>query len=627
MCGLIASIGEVAALTPLLQRALGTLTHRGPDGEGILSLAGGRVWLGHRRLSLVDVDGGAQPLANEDGTVAAIVNGEFYDDARIRAELTARGHRFATASDSELLVHLYEEHGDDCVAHLRGEFAFVLVDVTRRRVLAGRDRFGIKPLYWADIAGRLTFASSLAALRTLGLPGRWDGITVTHALAHQYLPPARTLLAGAHALPAGHVLSAGFAGPPRVRRYHGLRDASSLPAIPDPTRTIGTLLEESVRLRLRSERPVGAYLSGGLDSAAVVALAARHRPGLATFGVSFARAPWDEGHLAESTAAALGVRHTTVHVSQRDLVDHLAEAVAFAEGPAVNGQLVAKFRLARAARAGGAVVVLTGEGADEAFLGYAHLRLDHLGTQAERAVDAHTRGLMIPGDARAPRLEHVHDTLGFVPAFLRAKATFGAVLSSALDPDLGARHPAPLQRLLQALVDPAGEPDPALLAGPPVQRSAALWTRLALSGYIVRTLGDGTEMAASLEGRPPFLDHRLFEAAWSLPVDARIDTSGRDKPVLRDALRGIVPEAVRLRPKQPFLAPPVLADRYDDARALLLGALPHAPFLQTTIVRDWLEDLDVADSAARAAADPVWTTWTSLALLGRALGLTETANE
>jgi asparagine synthase (glutamine-hydrolysing) len=628
MCGIVASIGPPADLASPMRDALASLTHRGPDGEGLASHAAGRVWLGHRRLALIDVRGGVQPIANEDGSVVAVVNGELYDDTRIRAGLTARGHRFASASDSEILVHLYEDFGDACVDHLRGEFAFVLVDLARDRILAGRDRFGIKPLYWAMLDGRLNLTSSLKALRVLGLPGRWDGASVTHALAHQYLPPARTLLAGAYAVPPGHLLEARFGSAPRLRRYHTLRDTSDSHAPADAALHVRTLLEEAVRLRLRCERPLGAYLSGGLDSAAVVALAARHRPRLDTFGVAFARAPWDESRLAEETASALGVHHTTVSVAQRDLVDHLPAAVAFAEGPAVNGQLVAKYRLALAARAAGAVAVLTGEGADEAFLGYAHLRVDHLGPATERPSDAHTRGVMLPcgGASAAPRLEAVRRALGFVPTFLAAKVGFGLTLSAPLDRGMAERAGDPVERLLAGLLDPAEDPEPAILAGVAVQRSAALWTRLALGGYILRTLGDGTEMAASLEGRPAFLDHVLFDFAWSLPVATRLEACGREKAVLRDALFGVVPEAVRVRPKQPFLAPPVVDDVYDDARAMLLDALQYTPFLRREAVGAWMDALADADEDTRAAADPVWTTWTSLGLLGQTLGLSEVSD-
>lgn len=632
MCGVVASFSAAPReLAPQLRAALASIAHRGPDGEGLARLLGGRAWLGHRRLALVDVEGGAQPIANEDESVFAVVNGEIYDDTRLRRELEAKGHVFRTRSDSEVLVHLYEEHGDACIEQVRGELAFVLFDLRRERVLAGRDRFGIKPLYWALVGERLCVASELKALIALGLPPRWDPMSVRHAVAHQYLPPSRSLVAGAHALPPGHVLSARLGAAPTLRRYHELEPrgdelavaelAVAEPAVADlvrAAREVRAHLEDAVRLRLRSEVPVGAYLSGGLDSTAVVALAARERPGLRAFGVSFARAPWDERASAEASARALGVDFEAVRVSQRDLIDDLEDAVRFAEGLAINGQLVAKHRLAKAARAAGIVAVLTGEGADEAYLGYPHLRLDHYGAASERACDGITRGVMIPrGDATLP-LDEVRRVMGFVPSFVAAKAGFGATLAGLLAPEARAvgGEDDPFRALFAELSPPAGSP---------VERAAWLWTRLALGGYIVRTLGDGTEMAASIEGRPPFLDHVLFEHAWSLPVSARLDASGREKAALRDAMRDVVPAPVCARPKQPFLAPPVLVDQFDDARALLLDAVAHAPFFDARAVRGWIDALAGAPEEERAAADPVWTTLTTAGLLGRTLGLGSTS--
>ena len=627
MCGVVASFGaEPIELASRMRSALASIAHRGPDGEGLARLLEGRVWLGHRRLSLVDVEGGAQPIANEDESIVAVVNGEIYDDARLRRALEARGHVFRTRSDSEVLVHLYEEHGDACVEHVRGELAFVLFDRRRGHVLAGRDRFGIKPLCWAMIEERLCVASELKALIALGLAPTWDATSVAHVVAHQYLPPSRTLIAGAHSLPPGHVLTAKLGGAPQVRRYHAffepdvereLRDV-------DPSRAAEETrahLEAAVHLRLRSDVPVGAYLSGGLDSTAVVALAAREHPKLRAFGVSFDRAPWDEGALAEESARALGVDFERVRVTQRDLVDGLDDAVRFSEGLAINGQLVAKHRLAKAARTAGVVAVLTGEGADEAYLGYPHLRLDHYGSASERDSDAITRGVMIPSTADATlSLESVERAMGFVPSFVRAKAAFGMKLAGLVRSESSATFDSdPFESLFTELPPPKGVSK--------VERSAWLWTRLALGGYIVRTLGDGTEMAASIEGRPPFLDHVLFEHAWSLPVPLRLDARGREKAVLRDAMVGIVPEAVRTRDKQPFLAPPVLVGpTFDDARALLLAVIEHAPFFDASAVRCWIDGLAEANEDERAAADPVWTTLTTAGLFGRSMARWATAS-
>lgn len=604
--------------------ALAALAHRGPDGEGVAQLAEGRVWLGHRRLALVDLAGGVQPIANEDESIWAVVNGEIYDDLELRRELEARGHRFRTKSDSELLVHLYEEHGDACIAQVRGELAFVLFDARESKILAGRDRFGIKPLVYATHHGRLCIASEAKALFSLGVTAEWDLTSVSHAVGHQYLPPGRTLFKGVKALPPGCTLHARLDGQVTIRRYYELVPSAetSQPSTSaeDARVQLRALLTNAVKLRLRGDVPVGAYLSGGLDSTVVLALAAAEQPGMRAFGVTFEHAPYDEGALAARTAKALGVAFEPVLVRQRDLVDGLADAVRAAEGLAINGQLVAKYRLAASARAAGIRAVLTGEGADEAFLGYPHLRVDHFGISAERASDAMTRGVMIPRGI-APAECHrafaaVQSSLGFVPSFMKAKLAFGAELGRLLDPAFAFAMEVPVAAMLASL-------GPTPNSAPPVARSAWLWTQLALQAYIVRTLGDGTEMAHSIEGRPPFLDHKLFEYAWSLPVSLRLDAAGREKAVLRDAVADFIPQEVATRPKQPFLAPPVLAHGcvFDDAHALAVEALPYAPFFDPKRARVWLDGLHRATADERAAAEPVWTMLTTAGLLGKTLGL------
>lgn len=625
MCGLVATFGlQPRDEAVAMRAALTALAHRGPDGQGLAELAQGRVWMGHRRLALVDLAGGAQPIANEDESIVAIVNGEIYDDLLLRSELTARGHRFRSQSDSELLVHLYEEHGEACVEKICGELAFVLFDQVAGKIFAGRDRFGIKPLVYAVHGGRLCIASEAKALFALGVPAAWDLVSVRHALAHQYLPPGRTLFEGVSALAPGCTLVAKLGGDVAVRRYWTLLPEAEgpgpAPSAADARDQVSVLLTRAVRRRLRSDVAVGAYLSGGLDSTAVLALAAQQDSRIRAFGVAFEHAPYDEAGIAARSAEALGVQFEPVIVRQRDLVDGLADAVRAADGLAINGQLVAKYRLAAAARAAGMGAVLTGEGADEAFLGYPHLRVDHLGASVLRPTDAIASGIMVPSRpapfASRRALAMVERALGFVPAFLQAKLAFGADLMDLIDPGFA----WPMEQSVAALLASLG---PLPLSAPPVARSAWLWTQLALHGYIVRTLGDGTEMAHSIEGRPPFLDHELFQYAWSLPVALRLDSTGREKAVLRDALAERIPCEIAVRPKQPFLAPPVLAfgASLDDAHALAVAALPYAPFFDPARTRAWLDHLRHASAKERADAEPVWTTLTTAGLLGKELGL------
>jgi asparagine synthase (glutamine-hydrolysing) len=553
--------------------------------------------------------------------VHVAVNGELYDFERVRARLRARGHRFRGDSDSEIALHLYEDRGLDFLAHLRGEFALVLWDGRARRLIAARDRFGVKPLCYAEVGGALHIASEAKALWAAGVPAAWDGEALLAAAAHQYLLPERTLFAGVRQVAPGHVLCADDAGV-RVAPYWDLDyPATSAPPADAPTCAgeVRRLLDEAVRLRLRADVPVAACLSGGLDSSAVVALAARHAPRpLDCFTLAFSGA-YDERDAAAAAARHAGANLHVVRVSGRELVEALPDAVAHAEGLAINGQLPAKFLLARAVRAAGYKVVLTGEGADEGFLGYAHLARDLLaarvaaGDRAARALLAKLdadggvqAGVMLPaGDAPAPPA--IARALGNVPSFLGAKAGLGRRLGALLGDDArrALDDDAVFERLLAGF-DVAGQ-----LAGRhPVLQSAYLWTRLALAGYILRTLGDGTEMAHSVEGRVPFLDHHLFEFARTLPPS----WSRGDKHVLREALRPVLPDAIRLRPKHPLLAPPLLggpdADRVEPMiQDVLRGAaLASVPIFDRARVIAWLDRLPRLGVAERAAADPaLWT--------------------
>lgn len=613
MCGLIARLGDGdPSAAAAMAAGLDAMEHRGRDDRLLVCRQEGSLRLGFRRLALVSPKHGRQPLSTRDGRVWAVVNGEIYDDDWSRAVLARRGHRFGTGSDAEVLLHTYVEAGLFGLGRLRGEFAFVLWDERSMRLVAGRDRFGVKPLVYAQTPGAVWVASEAKALFAAGLPAAWDGDAVVRSFAHQYLGPGQTLFEGVREVEPGQAVIVDREGRLQLERFTGLPEPCVQSFDPRGAQArVRGRLEDAVKVRLRGDARVGAYLSGGLDSASVVALAARHAPTLPTFGLRFDAEDFDESSEAEATASALGLPFTPVPVSRMDLVRDLEAAVRVAEGLAVNGQLVAKHRLAHAARRGGVQVVLTGEGADEAFLGYPHLRLD-----AGRGLDAgaeRTRGLMLPerGAGSMPGLER---RLGFLPTFVRAKAEFGARLSELLEPGL--------QRPLGTLWDELGAAlGPAPLRASPVEVSAWMWTRTALARYIIRTLGDGTEMAATIEGRPPFLDGALFELAWSLPVEQRLDPDG--KAVLRAAMAGIVPEPARLRAKHPLVAPAVLGDREarGEGLALLREVAPYVPGVERRRLKAWSDAMERSSEKEQQRWDPVWTTLTSAGLLGRSLGL------
>lgn len=614
MCGIVALLArEQAPQVDALAPALDALAPRGPDGHGSYRSPSGRVILGHTLLAIMAPQNGAQPVANEDSTVTAVVNGELYDYARLRKSLEARGHRFRTESDSELLVHLYEDDDRAFVHQLRGEFAFVLWDESKQRLIAGRDRFGIKPLVYSEQSAGLWLASEAKALFAAGIRAAWDEQAFAHALSHQYLPPSRTLFRAVRQLPPGHLLLCQAGSTPRIERYwdldlpvreHACNEAEAVARVREH-------LGEAVRLRLHAATPVAFHLSGGIDSAAILALAARHSgtTPLHAFGVSFQHEPYGEEALAQQTAEALGATFHPVPVSQEQLLEALSDAVYAGEGLCINGQLPAKLLLARAIRARGFKVALSGEGADEALLGYAHLAHDLLDSHEQRAalgrLDPAQRGIMLPME-QSPDLGVVRDTLGFVPTFLQAKGALGDTLLSLVHADQSPTQvrDAAFARLFAEL-DHEGQ----LKDRPPVLQSVYLWTRLALANYILRTLGDGTEMAASLEGRTPFLDHVFFEQARDVPVSLKI-RGNIQKHVLREAVRDLLPSAVVERRKHPFLAPPITSFGSSRMREQVLDglscrALTSLPLLDPVKVRHYAEQSFASDPSEAVRREPV----------------------
>lgn len=532
MCGLVAVLEHDCDLKP----GLDALESRGPDGRGTYAVP--PIQLGQVRLATVDPGSGATLVSSEDGRTVAAVNGEIYDaDDHLRTWLQARGHRLRTDRDSELLVHLFEEFGTDVFARLDAEFACAVWD--GRRLVVARDRFGVKPLVYARLGEGWAIASEAKALFSLGVPRAWNFRALGHVLQFQYLLWDETLFSGVHVLPPGHyaVFTPGSA--PTIHRYWSYAPEPAGPVRPE---LLADALRGAVRSRLRGDREVAVQLSGGLDSSSVAAFAGRR-----AFTVGFENPAYDESAAARAVAGHLEVPLEVVAVAEGDL----EAAIVAGEGIAINGHIAAKYALARAIRAAGCAVVLTGDGADELFGGYAHFRRD---VGAIEPVDPTVQGIHVPSDP----------TMSDLPTFLRAKRALCERLRGLLreDPTLG----DPWADLAEHLPQTAD----------PLTRAQIAWVRTGFHSAILRTLGDGMEGAWGLQGRVPFLANEVVRHATRL--DRESLCGEREKALLSKAVSRFLPP-IALRRKHPFMAPPiprsVLAGRdllfFDPDRVAALG--------------------------------------------------------
>lgn len=509
MCGVIAKYAPGGSVSPQdLTAAIKALNHRGPDANGHWISPNGEAGLAHARLSIIGLNNGAQPIASADGQIQIVVNGELYDFERIREELKRRGHRFSTESDSEIALHLYREYGVECLQHLRGEFAIIIWDEKAKRLFAARDRFGIKPLVYAHYNGQLFLASEAKALFAMGLPAAWDDESFFQASNMQYTLPNRTLFARVRQLEPGKYLLA-HDNNVHTFTYWDLNYSRSEPVLKLSEKEMiegcRHQLKEAVRLRMRADIPVCAHLSGGLDSSAVVALAMQvtNNP-VQCFSVSFEEESYDERALAAEMARKAGADFHPVKVSQSDLIERLSDAVYYSEGLAVNGHLTAKYILNREIARNGYKVALTGEGSDEVLAGYAHLRSDLFKTDGREHLlaDLHasnkaSQGIMLM-HGQSLALKAVEEKLGYVPGFLEAKGSLGHKMCGLLSDDFTTRFKTydAYERFLSSF-DVEGQ----LSKRNHVYQSLYLWTKSALANYILKTLGDGMEMANSVEGR------------------------------------------------------------------------------------------------------------------------------
>ncbi|GIF10088.1 asparagine synthase (glutamine-hydrolyzing) [Actinoplanes teichomyceticus] len=534
---------------------LAALAHRGPDGEG--RHVGAGIALGMRRLAIVDVAGGAQPVFSEDGTVVAVLNGEIYNHGRLRADLLARGHRLASGSDSECLVHLYEEHGDDLVRHLHGMFAFAIWDAPARRLLLGRDRVGKKPLFWRPAAGGVQFASELKAfLADPRFPRAVDPAAVDGFLTCAYVPGPGSIWRDVRRVEPGTVLS-WQAGAIRGHRYHTPPLAPvAVAGFDEAAAELRERLTEATRLRLIGERPIGVLLSGGLDSSAVLAAVARQHAGpVPTFTIGFEDAATDERRFARAAARHYGADHHE-WVLGPDVVDLLDDLGRQFDEPFADSSAIATFYLARMA-ARHVTVVLNGDGGDECFGGYDRYgamvggsRVTLPGPAGALAVRLGGALARSAGGARLRRAGRLLELAG------RPPADRYAALMSVFEPARLARlYTAEFARLVGA-ADPVRHLREAWAqaAGQSlIDRMLTVDQRTYLAGDLLPKM-DLATMAHGVEARSPFLDQDLMAWAARLPAGYKV-AGGSGKRLLKHAMRDWLPAELIDRPKAGFGVP------------------------------------------------------------------------
>jgi len=554
MCGIAGIIrwDQRPVLEHEIRAMCGAMVHRGPDDEGIY--LGDGVAIGMRRLSIIDLDTGHQPVCNEDGTVWIVFNGEIYNYRELRRELQGRGHTFRTEGDTETIVHLYEDFGPRCVEHLRGMFAFAIWDTRRREVLLARDRLGIKPLYYTERNGELLFASELKPIlqnESVDRSLSWEA--VGHLFTFLATPPAQSIVEGVSKLEPARVAIGRAGRPLEITRYWDVAfEPNGTATEAELVEQLRDLLTEAVTLHQVSDVPVGAFLSGGIDSSAIVAMMAKPAAGrLKTFSIGFEEAGFDELAHARAVAAQFGTDHHDV-VLRPDVVRIVEDLTWYLDEPFGDTSAIPTYMVSKLASEH-VKVVLSGDGGDELFAGYDKYVVEG----RERAYDrlpgpvkklAGAVGSIMPHGMRGRRFV-CHLALEGPSRYLDAQKLFHADEMSSLF------QPEALEHVARTTGGVRPHESARLMGSDPDWLSAIQYRDL--NHYLpldILTKVDRMTMAHSIEARPPLLDHRLVEFAATIPARFRL-RDGTTKYLFKQAMRGILPDSIIDRQKHGFAVP------------------------------------------------------------------------
>ncbi|NTV99698.1 MAG: asparagine synthase (glutamine-hydrolyzing) [Oscillochloris sp.] len=570
MCGIAGAFQLTRAHTrplPDLEAMLSMLTHRGPEEAGFYNdeIAG----LAHTRLSIVGVNNGLQPIPNEDGTIWAICNGEFFNYVELRDDLRQRGHRFKTASDTEVLVHLYEEQSWEATCELNGQFAFALWDSRKNLLMLGRDRLGVRPLFYTVFDGQLLFASEIKALLACGIPRQIDHHSLAQIFTTWSPLPGYTILEGVKEVMPGHLLFASNGSTDLgSKEYWRLSFPTSSTLKPASTEeyieAIRHTLADATRIRLRADVPVGAYLSGGLDSTLISSIAQSQLPHqLHTFSVAFHDPAYDERGFQYQVAKQLGTLHHVIECDANAIRDSLPDVLWHTEVPLLRLTPVPMYLLSQLVHQQGLKVMLSGEGADEFFGGY-----DIFKETMVRRFWARN-----PNSRLRPQLlrriyEHIEDLQQISPEFLQR--FFGQGLTTTDLPYyshmLRWQNTSRTSRLFSptiaqslagySMIDEIAARLPTeLMEWEPLARAQYVEISTFLSAYLLGSQGDRVGMAHAVECRHPFLDHRVISVSNQIPARLKLHGLRGEKYILRKAAEGIAPAEIVRRLKQPYRAP------------------------------------------------------------------------
>ncbi len=569
MCGIVGLFNRKPGLPSdraLIERMLGRIHHRGPDETGIFQDPS--VSLGNVRLSIIDLATGQQPIFNEDGTLWIVFNGEIYNYLELMADLKSKGHVFRTSSDTEVIVHLYEEYGVDCLQKMNGQFAFAIWDSNKKELFLARDRVGIRPLFYTETAqGALVFASEIKALlEHPHVQAELDPIALAQIFTLWTTLTPRTVFQNINELSPGHYMLANR-DQVQIKRYWELTfqpdDMASDMELGDALEGFQDLLQDAVRLRLRADVPVAAYLSGGIDSCTTCDFILRHtQSDLRTFSIGFTDAKFDESSYQQEAVAHLGTQHTSINCDAADIAQAFNRVIWHTEIPVLRTAPVPMYLLSGLVRRNNIKVVVTGEGADEALAGYNIFKETLLRYFWARHPDSALRPQLLT--RLYPYLGQMDNAqVGALRSF------FGLGLTEITDPlyshKLRWHNTSRTQQFFSSdlrskvadydpVEDVRGRLHPDFDRWSPLAKAQYLETTIFMSSYLLSSQGDRVVAANSVEGRYPFLDHRLLEFCTRLPTRFKVNGL-TEKYLLKRLMEDRLPERIVNRSKQPYRAP------------------------------------------------------------------------